>query len=100
MKELLNEDCGSCKDQYFNVYIENIDKNIWLGENLSLLLYSILDLGFTKTQAGIVAESILTSSNKYKIFTGEKPEAFEVLDLFLKNGIEVSIVKKEKDIFK
>jgi hypothetical protein len=98
--ETLHDDCGSCKDEIFNLYIDSIDKNIWLIENLSIFLYSVRNLGFTKVQSNLVAESILEKYKKYKIFTGDKEAAFKVLDEFVKRGINVSIIKKDKDIYK
>ena len=98
--ERLTDDCGSCKEEIFNIYIENFAKNIWTIEKLSIFLCSIKEFGFTKVQSEVVAKSIIDGTNKYKIFTGDKDTAFKILDEFIKNSIDVSIIKKEKDIYK
>lgn len=96
----LNDDCGSCKEEIYNIYIDFLDPKIWLVENLSIFLCSISEFGFTKNQSRLVAESILDKYHKYKIFTGDKDTAFKIVDIFVKNNINVSIIKKAKDIFK
>lgn len=95
-------DCLSdCKDSKFLVYIENIDHKIWSIDKLSLLLYTIKELGYTEHQSKIVSENAITNSTKrFKIFTGDKATSFQVLDILLNNKLSAGIYKKTEDIFK
>lgn len=100
MNPLNNDDCNDCKDTVFIVYIDNIDKNIWLVEKLSLLLLTIKNLGYSALQSKLVAAAIIESNKKYKLFTGPKTHSLEVIDILTSNLIECSIIKKQTDIFK
>ena len=95
----LNECIEPCKESKFVVYIDSLEK-IWLIEELSLLLNTIKLLGYTTNQSRIVAENIINSNSKFKLFTGDKTSAFKVLDKLLEKRIQASIVKKTIDIFK
>lgn len=96
----INDDCNDCKNSRFLIYINNLGPKIWLVEELSLILSSIKLLGFTKTQATIVAEELIRMNKKFKIFTGDKENSFKVLDKLIEHKLDVTIIKKTEDIFK
>jgi len=95
-------DCSAdCKDSKYIVYIENIKEIICLVDELSLILYSIKELGYTELQSKIVSEQLFkTTNSKFKLFTGDKDTSFKILDELLINKLSAGIYKKTEDIFK
>jgi len=96
----IEDDCDTCKTNKYKVTIDNLGEKIWLVEELSILLYEIKLLGFTKVQATMVAEDLINMKRPYPLFVGDKVTAFKVIDKLLLNKIQVSITKKIADIFK
>lgn len=86
------EKCNECKDKIYRVYLNvdtPYDKNIILG--------SLINIGISKIQAESIVSSLNNNSLPALIYSGEKKDAFKLVDKLIENKVDVTITDSIKE---